>query len=81
MSNQLFAGTLASFTGSMAEEMEKAMAALQGESLPPDDDRKKLFIAIATGVVNHLKANQTAFQISVNAVPATVSPTIGVRSS
>jgi hypothetical protein len=81
MSNQLWAGSLASFSGSMADEMDKAMAALSGGSLPADDDRRKLFIAIATGVVNHLKANPGAFQITVNAVPATVSPTIGVRSS
>jgi hypothetical protein len=57
-------GTTTDFSGSMAEAIEKAMAkewqAVKGTALPSagGDDRKLLWAAIATGILNYLKANQ-----------------------
>ena len=66
MAEQLYAGTSAAFAGSMADAMEQAMDDLlfadKGIHLPAADteerkDRRRLFIAIAAGVINHLAAH------------------------
>jgi hypothetical protein len=68
MAVELYAGTLADFNDSMAKEIEDALAVLMGPlpSAPQKlvDDRRKLFIAIANGVINHLKDKQDAFEIT-----------------
>ena len=61
------------FAGSMAAAIETAFQSiLQAEGKPSfetDDnsrqarDRRMLFVAIAQGIMNHLVANQAAFQI------------------
>jgi hypothetical protein len=68
MAVELYAGTLDHFNDSMAEAIEEALAILMGP-LPPGppkvvEDRRKLFIAIANGVINHLRDNQAAFEIT-----------------
>lgn len=69
---ELYGGSLGDspLVESMAAEMEAALNQVRGEAdLPPltpgDRDRRILFIAIARGVINHLKKNETAFQVSV----------------
>ena len=69
----LKAGTLADFDNSMAEDMEDALKVLwlektgQALSSTGQDDRRLMFIAIAQGVVKHLKDNAgPAFDVSVN---------------
>jgi len=66
------AGTLDDFSGSMAEEMEKAFAKewqkLTGNSLPEigEKDRRMIFTAIAQGVIKHLVERAGAsFQLDV----------------
>lgn len=88
---QLYGGSFEAYTGSMAEEIEKALNALRQEkgldALPANDpDRQMLFIAIARGVINHLKANEGAFVIqfsvdtaSNSVVEVTTQPTITVQ--
>ncbi len=64
---------------SMAKDMEDELAKLLVQ-FPPDDDptpRRKLLIAIATGVINHLKKNEDAFSIPVSGLTP-VHPTITV---
>lgn len=69
----LKAGTLTDFDDSMAKAMEDALAVLwqakTGESLTAaaQEDRRLLFIAIAQGVVKHLKDNAgPTFDVSVS---------------
>jgi hypothetical protein len=85
---QLYGGTMDNFAGSMAEEIEKAFTAVRAEEgkdpVPPEnrDDLRLLYIAIARGVINHLKASEQAFAVTVNGTnPASGFPTIGVRPS
>lgn len=67
----LKAGTMrgTDFAGSMAEAMEKAFEvewrAVKKSALPTagQEDRRLLFIAIAQGVVRHLKENADSFKI------------------
>ncbi len=65
------AGTLADFTGSMAQAMENALEEeyqrLKGEAMPAmgREDRQLMFAAIAQGVVRHLKDNHDAFKVAV----------------
>ncbi|MGH7516513.1 MAG: hypothetical protein ACREOC_03450 [Gemmatimonadales bacterium] len=72
MPTKLFAGRLASFDAedSMARSIESALATLLGPlpSAPPNlvDDRRKLFIAIARGVINHLESREAALRIEFN---------------
>jgi hypothetical protein len=60
----LKAGTVADFTGSLAEAIENAMKAewqtVKGEPMPDTDptDRRILFVAIAQGVLGYLEAHQ-----------------------
>ncbi len=77
MVNELYGGSLGDFAGSMAHEIEKALDEVRVEAgykaLPDPDtadkddlkNRRILFIAIARGVINHLKQNEGAFQLNV----------------
>lgn len=62
---QLKGGSVADFSGSMAEAIEQALEkewqAVKGTSLPADEDhaRQILFSAIASGILNYLKAHQS----------------------
>ena len=65
-------GTLDTFPGSMAEAIEVELnLMLAADNLPqvpldasPDTrDRRRLFVAIARGVVNHLAANQASIVV------------------
>lgn len=69
----LKAGTLTDFDNSMAKDMEDVLGVLwlakTGQPLTSaaQEDRRLMFIAIAQGVVKHLKDNAgPAFDVSVN---------------
>lgn len=86
MEIELYAGTLEHFDDSMAKEIEDALVKLIGP-LPsaPDklvNDRRALLIAIANGVINHLKNKQAALEIGfdVGTVHVTTHPDIKVRT-
>ena len=89
MPAQLYAGQIATFDleDSMARQMEIALASLMGPlpSAPQEvvDDRRKFLIAIARGVINHLKLQEDAFKISfdVGVHHVDTTPTIDVRAS
>jgi len=65
-------GTLSDFSNSMAASIEgelNAMLIAAGlPTLPADtdkrDDHRRLFVAIARGVVGHLKANQSSIRVT-----------------
>lgn len=65
------AGTVADFSGSLAEAMENALReeyqAVKDEPLPDQglEDRRMLLVAIAQGVTRYFKSNVDAWQISV----------------
>jgi hypothetical protein len=86
MPTELYAGTFADFNDSMAKEIEDALTALLGPlpSAPQKlvEDRRALFIAIANGVINHLKKKQAALEIKfdVGLVHVTTNPDIKVRT-
>lgn len=70
---KLYAGELGNWEleDSMAKDMELALEELMEDGLPSApqkavDDRRKLFIAIANGVIHHLKDRQEAFVITYN---------------
>lgn len=73
--NSLYGGTISDFDSAdnMAKEIENALAAVRAangitQHLPKDDNAKDMrmtFIAIATGVINHLKKNPAAFAVQV----------------
>ncbi len=73
--NKLYGGTLVDFdtVDNMAKEIEKAFAAVRlsagiTDPLPSGDnarDMRMMFIAIASGVINHLKNNPGAFAVEV----------------
>jgi hypothetical protein len=79
----LTAGTLSkgaqaeSYTKSMAKAMEKAFRkewsyAMSGSELPPtSDDMRLLFVAIAQGVVEHLKERASSFEVTVASASGT----------
>ena len=78
----LRAGTKSSatdeYTNSMAEAMEKAFLkewpAIMGSDPPKTDNQVRLlFIAIAQGVIRHLKNNENSITVTV--------PTIGIVPS
>jgi hypothetical protein len=85
MPTQLYAGTLTDFNDSMAQAIEAALTQLLGPlpSAPPQlvDDRRKLFIAISRGVIDHLKSKQAALKIDFHVGPVHVvtNPDIDVR--
>lgn len=88
MPAELYAGQLATFDfeSSMARSMEQALATLMGP-LPSEpeevvNDRRKLFLAIAKGVIEHLKQQEDAFKIEfdVGIHHVETTPTIEVRS-
>lgn len=60
----LKAGSTADFGNSMAEAMQKAWDSVRGET-PTSEQVKLLFIAIANGVVEHLKNNPDSFIINI----------------
>lgn len=74
--NQLYGGTLADFDSvdNMAKEIENAFAVVRlsagiTDPLPSGSnagDMRMMFIAIATGVINHLKNNPKAFAVEVS---------------
>ena len=75
MATELYAGTLSDFDSidgegdfSMAKEIERSLVTLIGPlpSAPAQTvrDRRVLFIAIANGVINHLKSKQAAVEVS-----------------
>jgi hypothetical protein len=77
------AGTPAVFANSMAAHIEAAFnALLEQEGLPrmPDDnskesrDRRRLFVAIARGIVRHLDQHRTAITVTLPAGGGTASP-------
>jgi hypothetical protein len=68
----LKAGTKANYSGSMAEAIEYAFRrewpnAMPGAELPTttSPDLKLLFVAIAQGVIRHLKDHADSFQVDV----------------
>jgi hypothetical protein len=60
------------YSGSMASAIEKAFLdgwteSMGGQPKPESNDQMRLlFIAIAQGVVKHLKENPTAFKVTFN---------------
>lgn len=81
-------GTLSDFSGSMAEQIEIELnLMLTAASLPklPDtfphiNDHRRLFVAIARGVVRHLKANAASIEVRYNddGITETASTTLSV---
>lgn len=84
--DRLYAGTIGDFDDSMAQEIEIALNALMGPlpSAPQKfvDDRRRLFIAIANGVITHMQKHQASFEISFNPGTGaiTINPNIKVRT-
>jgi len=86
VTRRLYGGSLDEFEGSMAADIEDALhdvALEEGLDPPPDDDgRRMLFVAIARGVIEHLRRNEEAFRIRIEgtAFPVETSPDIEVRT-
>jgi hypothetical protein len=79
--------TVAAFSGSMAAEIEAELNRLLTNdnlpALPLDDssetrDRRRLFVAIARGVVRHLVENRSAITVELEG-GSTVSPNFDVE--
>lgn len=83
MSTELYAGTLADFNDSMAKEIEDALIDLIGPlpSVPEKlvNDRRALFIAVANGVINHLKNKQAAVEATFDIGFGTVTATTDIK--
>jgi hypothetical protein len=83
MPTELYAGTLTVFNDSMAKEIEDALTNLIGPlpSAPEKlvNDRRALFIAIANGVINHLKNKQAAVEITFDIGFGTVTATTDIK--
>jgi hypothetical protein len=89
--SKLQAGTFSSYAESMAAKIESELNYLRGlnslDPLPANDvDRQMLFLAIARGVVKHLKEREKAFVVTstVNitafgSYTFTSTPVIGVQ--
>jgi hypothetical protein len=84
---ELKAGHVDDFSNSMAQAIETAMQqelmAVSGQSLPAagQDDRRLLFVAIARGVLEYLKAHEaeTLNSITFTATPSTAfAPVVSV---
>jgi hypothetical protein len=83
---QLYGGSLGDMAGSLAREIEEALRDVRLEAglepPPQDEDARMLFIAIGRGVVEHLKANESAFAIRVDGpLPDDVHPVISRRAT
>lgn len=73
MAVELKPGSLSDFTGSMAEQIESELNTLMtSDGLPPMvmdaadpsvRDRRRLFVAIARGVIRHLQDNKAAIKV------------------
>ena len=83
MGSPASASTPSVYADSMAAQIEAAFNALLAEEgLPrmPDDnskesrDRRRLFVAIARGIVRHLDEQRAAITVTVPEHAATVSP-------
>lgn len=67
----LKAGTTTNLNNSMAKAMEDAFIAewlrVKEDQAAPEmtEDMRLIFVAVAQGVINHLKANQNAFEVLV----------------
>ena len=64
----LKAGTPSDFSGSMAEAIQTAFTNHYQEVMgsappPPSKQMQLLFVAVAEGVINHLKAHPEAFKV------------------
>jgi hypothetical protein len=62
------AGNTTPFDNSLAAAIEDQLNALLPQALPKDDspetrDRRRLFVAIARGVIEHLNANAASIKI------------------
>jgi hypothetical protein len=83
MPTELYAGTLVDFNDSMAKEIEDALTGLLGPlpSAPEKlvNDRRALFIAIANGVINHLRNKQAAVEITFDIGFGTVTATTDIK--
>ena len=82
---QLYGGSLDDMNGSLARAIEEALRDVRLEAglapPPEDDDARMLFIAIGRGVIEHLKTNEDAFAIHVDAtLPDDIHPVIGRRT-
>jgi hypothetical protein len=73
------------YNGSLAAQIETELNLLLAadglQTLPLDNaqetrDRRRLFVAIARGVVRHLRDQQTSIDVHVTTVPSTVHPTL-----
>jgi hypothetical protein len=79
--------TSADFAGSMAQEIElelnrlltnDGLPALPLDDTPETRDRRRLFVAIARGVVRHMVENRTAITVALGG-GTTVSPEFDVE--
>ncbi|SHF99685.1 hypothetical protein SAMN02745157_3307 [Kaistia soli DSM 19436] len=81
-------GTLDDFSASMAEAIEQSLntsliadglPGLPMEDTPERRDRRRLFVAIARGVIGHLKAQQASMVVHYDddGVSRTTSVTLG----
>jgi hypothetical protein len=75
------------YTGSLAERIETELNLLLAadglQTLPLDNtqetrDRRRLFVAIARGVLRHLHDNAGDIDVTTNVVPSTVHPVLNV---
>lgn len=66
----LKAGSSADFGNSMAEAIQKAWDSVRGDT-PTSEQMKLLFIAIANGVIEHLKNNPDSFVFSIESPDGT----------
>lgn len=73
------------FSGSLAAAIENELNLLLTndglEALPTDNsqetrDRRRLFVAIARGVVRHFRDQQNSIDVSVNGLAQTVHPVL-----
>jgi hypothetical protein len=71
------------YNGSLAAQIETELNSLLAadglQTLPLDNtqetrDRRRLFVAIARGMIRHLHDQQASIDVKVSVVPATVHP-------
>lgn len=88
MGSPASASTPSVFADSMAAQIEAAFnALLDAEDLPrmPDDnskesrDRRRLFVAIARGIVRHLDEHRTAITVTLPSSGGTTSPVFDIE--